>query len=132
MAQVAGRRAVIVGGTSGIGKGIAMRLAEARVSVTIVGRNKQAGAEVVESMKALAASAASAAGDDAKQQPEFDFVECVSTAAGARGGRQRRAACTAGLSCVDCWHRLHAGLHADCREFGPEAGGALLRSCVDD
>jgi NAD(P)-dependent dehydrogenase (short-subunit alcohol dehydrogenase family) len=30
-AQVAGRRAVVIGGTAGIGKGIALRLAEAQV-----------------------------------------------------------------------------------------------------
>ncbi|CAM9926303.1 unnamed protein product, partial [Heterosigma akashiwo] len=39
--------------TGGIGKGIALRLAKARVSVTIVGRNHVRGAQVVEEMGAL-------------------------------------------------------------------------------
>ncbi|CAM9621652.1 unnamed protein product [Heterosigma akashiwo] len=45
--------ALVVGGTGGIGKGIALRLAKARVSVTIVGRNHVRGAQVVEEMGAL-------------------------------------------------------------------------------
>ncbi len=48
---VAGRRAVVVGGTAGIGKGIALRLSQAAIDVTIVGRNKAAGAEIVAAMQ---------------------------------------------------------------------------------
>lgn len=48
------------------------------MSVTIVGRNREAGNEIVEAMKKLAqvdnAAAAAAAG-----QPEFDFMECDSS-----------------------------------------------------
>ena len=47
------RRAVVVGGTSGIGEGIAKRLAEAQYSVTIVGRSASRGAEVVSAMSLL-------------------------------------------------------------------------------
>jgi NAD(P)-dependent dehydrogenase (short-subunit alcohol dehydrogenase family) len=45
--SLAGRSAVVVGGTSGIGRGIAVRLAEANASVTIVGRDEKRAAEVL-------------------------------------------------------------------------------------
>jgi NAD(P)-dependent dehydrogenase (short-subunit alcohol dehydrogenase family) len=51
-ASFPGRHAVVVGGTSGIGEGIALRLAEANFSVTVVGRNAERGAAVVEQMRA--------------------------------------------------------------------------------
>lgn len=43
----AGRRAVVVGGTSGIGRGVALRLAEAGYAVTVVGRDAARGGAVV-------------------------------------------------------------------------------------
>lgn len=43
-----GKNALVVGGTAGIGKGIAMRLAEANYSITIIGRNIERGNEMVE------------------------------------------------------------------------------------
>jgi NAD(P)-dependent dehydrogenase (short-subunit alcohol dehydrogenase family) len=46
-----GRQAVVVGGTNGIGKGLAIRLAQAGASVTIVGRSESRGLEVVASMQ---------------------------------------------------------------------------------
>lgn len=49
----AGKQAVVTGGTSGIGKGIALALAKANVSVTILGRNKQRGTEIVAEMQKL-------------------------------------------------------------------------------
>ena len=52
-ANCAGRRAVVVGGTSGIGHGIAMRLAKANFGVTIVGRNAERGKEIVAQLTAL-------------------------------------------------------------------------------
>jgi NAD(P)-dependent dehydrogenase (short-subunit alcohol dehydrogenase family) len=42
----------VVGGTSGIGKAIALRLAAAKFDVTIVGRNQEAGAEIVAALEA--------------------------------------------------------------------------------
>jgi len=45
-----GKHAVVVGGTSGIGHGIALRLAQAGCSVTIVGRSASRGVAIVESM----------------------------------------------------------------------------------
>lgn len=44
---LAGRRALVTGGTSGIGEGVAMRLSQAGAAVTIVGRNEDAGARIV-------------------------------------------------------------------------------------
>lgn len=45
------KRALVVGGTSGIGTGIASRLANRGVDVTIAGRNEVRGREIVESLK---------------------------------------------------------------------------------
>jgi len=45
------KNVVVVGGTAGIGAGIALRFAELGASVLIVGRNQKAGDEVVERMK---------------------------------------------------------------------------------
>ncbi|KAJ1537051.1 hypothetical protein HK096_004745 [Nowakowskiella sp. JEL0078] len=46
-----GQHAIVVGGSSGIGAGIAVRLAKAQFDVTIIGRNESRGAEVVNEMK---------------------------------------------------------------------------------
>ncbi|KAJ1551747.1 hypothetical protein HK096_002296 [Nowakowskiella sp. JEL0078] len=46
-----GHHALVVGGSSGIGAGIAVRLAKAQFDVTIIGRNESRGAEVVNEMK---------------------------------------------------------------------------------
>eukprot|EP01116_Phalansterium_solitarium_P002787 TRINITY_DN1305_c0_g4_i2.p1 TRINITY_DN1305_c0_g4~~TRINITY_DN1305_c0_g4_i2.p1 ORF type:complete len:299 (+),score=134.77 TRINITY_DN1305_c0_g4_i2:750-1646(+) len=71
-----GKRAVVVGGTSGIGTGVALRLAKANVSVTVVGRNRRAGEEVVSQMRSVSGS----------PQASFDFVECdASLLANAKG-----------------------------------------------
>jgi NAD(P)-dependent dehydrogenase (short-subunit alcohol dehydrogenase family) len=69
-ANFAGRRAVVVGGTSGIGQGIAMRLAAANYAVTIVGRDETRGRQIVEEMRALTPSASTTAG------AAHDFVAC--------------------------------------------------------
>lgn len=66
---LAGKRAVVVGGTSGIGKGVAVRLAAARVSVTVVGRSRERGEAVVQEMRQAAGE-----GD-----AEFDFAPCDAT-----------------------------------------------------
>jgi NAD(P)-dependent dehydrogenase (short-subunit alcohol dehydrogenase family) len=47
------KRAVVVGGTSGIGEGIALRFAKANASVTIVGRSRERGEELVKKMSAI-------------------------------------------------------------------------------
>lgn len=48
-----GEVAVVVGGTAGIGRGTALRLARANASVIIVGRNAAAGAAIVEEMRTV-------------------------------------------------------------------------------
>lgn len=48
-----GRRAVVVGGTTGIGRGIALRLARANATVTVVGRNAAAGEQLVQEMNGV-------------------------------------------------------------------------------
>ena len=48
--------ALVVGGTSGIGEGIAKRLAKAHVNVTIVGRDAKRGAEIVQQLEGLGGS----------------------------------------------------------------------------
>lgn len=53
-ASLVGKQAVVFGGTSGIGEGIALRLAEGQASVAIVGRNEARGRELVQEMKTLA------------------------------------------------------------------------------
>jgi NADPH:quinone reductase-like Zn-dependent oxidoreductase len=49
-----GKEAIVVGGTSGIGMGIALRLAEAGAAVTIVGRDRTRAAQIVEQMNSAA------------------------------------------------------------------------------
>ena len=65
--KLRGKRALVVGGTSGIGEGVAVRLAQAQASVTIVGRSPERGAAVVQKMQAAAGKASEA---------QFDFIPC--------------------------------------------------------
>ena len=68
-AAFAGKRAVVVGGTSGIGHGIALRLAQANMKVTILGRDAARGAQIVQQMR-------DAGGSD----HEFIACDCFSLA----------------------------------------------------
>jgi hypothetical protein len=61
---------VVIGGTAGIGKGIALRLAESNCSVTIVGRNAEAGESIVAEMKKKS------------PQQEFAFIKSDSSLLG--------------------------------------------------
>eukprot|EP01039_Chlorochromonas_danica_P005544 gene5544-6107_t len=51
-----GKRAIVIGGTSGIGEGIARRLAKAQVSITIVGRDADRGQAIVKELGELGGS----------------------------------------------------------------------------
>jgi NAD(P)-dependent dehydrogenase (short-subunit alcohol dehydrogenase family) len=53
LASFKGCNAIVVGGTSGIGEAIAMRLAQAQFNVVIVGRNANSGKAIIERMQSL-------------------------------------------------------------------------------
>eukprot|EP00603_Paraphysomonas_imperforata_P002364 CAMPEP_0114437164 /NCGR_PEP_ID=MMETSP0103-20121206/13859_1 /TAXON_ID=37642 ORGANISM="Paraphysomonas imperforata, Strain PA2" /NCGR_SAMPLE_ID=MMETSP0103 /ASSEMBLY_ACC=CAM_ASM_000201 /LENGTH=276 /DNA_ID=CAMNT_0001607521 /DNA_START=181 /DNA_END=1011 /DNA_ORIENTATION=+ len=55
--------------------GIALRLAQARASVTIVGRNQNRGQEIVQQMQQLASAAASTTSEPSLT-PQFSFMQC--------------------------------------------------------
>jgi NAD(P)-dependent dehydrogenase (short-subunit alcohol dehydrogenase family) len=63
--SLTGRRALVVGGTAGIGEGIALRLAQANVAVVVVGRDQTRGDAVIARLR----SASSVA--DVKAQHRF-------------------------------------------------------------
>ena len=65
--NLAGKNAICVGGTSGIGQGIALRLAKAHANVVIVGRNATAGNEIVQEMKKIHPTG------------DYSFVSCDAT-----------------------------------------------------
>lgn len=70
--NLCGRRALVVGGTDGIGAASAVQLASLGASVTVMGRNMKKGAAVVERMRAAGlTSNGSTEGDRAAA--EFDF-----------------------------------------------------------
>ncbi len=53
--DLTGKHAVVFGATAGLGRAVAVRLAQANVGVVAVGRNAQAGAEVVQELRAASA-----------------------------------------------------------------------------
>eukprot|EP01033_Poteriospumella_lacustris_P002135 gene2135-1558_t len=63
--SLTGKNSLVVGGTSGIGEGIAKRLAKAKVSVTIAGRNETRGREIVTELYQLSGE------EDGKIQHRF-------------------------------------------------------------
>lgn len=63
--NLVGKNSLVVGGTSGIGEGIARRLAKAKVSVTIAGRNETRGREIVAELYQLSGE------EDGKVQHRF-------------------------------------------------------------
>ena len=91
-AGLAGKEAVVVGGTSGIGMGVAVRLAQAGVAVTIVGRDPTRGAEVVAQMEAASPGA------HLNEAHSFVACDCFSMAA--------VAACTAGITAASASGKL--------------------------
>ena len=82
-----GKNAVVVGGTSGIGHGIALRLAEAGFSVTIVGRNAQQGQAIVGEMdqlsKQIVGGGAGGGSEDGKSSSSSSSSAAAAAAAAA-------------------------------------------------
>lgn len=97
--SLAGRVAVVVGGTSGIGEGIALRLAANNASVVIVGRSRQRAESVLARMRALGtgshgfvpcdatllSSVASFARSFAAAHPRLDYLVLTQSAASMEG-----------------------------------------------
>lgn len=69
----AGKHAVVVGATAGIGTGIAMRLAEAGCGVTVVGRSEERGNNLVDKLKLASPQASHAF----VQLDAFDLRACA-------------------------------------------------------
>lgn len=53
MSRLAGKTAIVTGGTAGIGAGIAKRFAREGANVAIIGRNEERGKQVVQAMEAF-------------------------------------------------------------------------------
>ncbi len=68
----AGQRALVSGGTQGIGAGIALRYALAGASVYIVGRSHERGAEVLQTLERASAEWARRNGHHVHSQPNLD------------------------------------------------------------
>jgi NAD(P)-dependent dehydrogenase (short-subunit alcohol dehydrogenase family) len=83
--SLSGKQVVVVGGTSGIGQAMAIRLAQANANVTIIGRNKKVGHEIVEQMKKASLSIPeivkrnSSSSSVTIPSDKFSFVECDAT-----------------------------------------------------
>ena len=73
---------VVVGGTSGIGEGIAMRLAQANANVLIIGRSTARGSEVLQQMRQAHAghnggsNSSGGGGGGSGPHPWCDFLAC--------------------------------------------------------
>ena len=82
-APLRGRRCLVTGGGSGIGEGIAHRLAAAGASVAVLGRRRKHLNRVVEALRAKKATAVAVTGD---VTDEAGIGRAVSRAAKALGG----------------------------------------------
>ena len=82
MSNLAGRRALVTGGGTGIGEAIAMDLANAGVDVTVSGRRAEPLEATVGAIKAAGGSARYLVGD----MTDFDEIENLASEALAAGG----------------------------------------------
>jgi NAD(P)-dependent dehydrogenase (short-subunit alcohol dehydrogenase family) len=69
--MAANKHCLVVGGTSGIGQGIAMSLAKRGMNVTIAGRNQARGAAIVASLSRLSEEAGAL-----ESEHKFEQVDC--------------------------------------------------------
>ena len=67
--QLNGKHAVVIGGTSGIGRGIAERLARSKCSITLVGRKSDRSKTVMEDLKQIAV-------ENNVESQTMKFIEC--------------------------------------------------------
>lgn len=75
-----GQRALVSGGTQGIGAGIALRFALSGASVWLVGRNETKANEVLSQLRAASAEAARRASSKAVAEHQFFQADLASTA----------------------------------------------------
>lgn len=81
--HLTGKRALVTGSTSGIGRGIALVLAREGVAIAVHGRNAQRASEVAEAIRAGGGTAHIALGDLASDKGAAAVVDAVT---GAMGG----------------------------------------------
>jgi NAD(P)-dependent dehydrogenase (short-subunit alcohol dehydrogenase family) len=84
MPDLTGKKALVTGATSGIGKATALTLAAAGATVAVSGRDKERGQAVVDTIRASGGSAVFVAGDLIDADATFDLAVRATEALGGR------------------------------------------------
>ena len=82
MAELSGKKALVTGATSGIGKATALALAAAGATVAVSGRDKEKGQAVVDAIEASGGSAVFVAGDLVDADAALDLAARATEALG--------------------------------------------------